>query len=79
MALQAGQEQEEERLKTRVKLKISRDINSLTLEELDELQAWLDEKQAAERQALIKSINCLISDMTVEALTEIEAYLAETP
>ena len=69
---------QEEQLRQRVRLKVSRDIKSLSLEELDELQDWLDKRQAEERQALIRSINILISDMTVEALTAIEASLAES-
>ena len=67
---------EQEDIKQRAKLRITRDINGLTLEELDELQAWLEEKKAIERPALIRSINTLISDMSVERLEEIEAYIA---
>jgi len=67
---------EQEDIKQRAKLRITRDINGLTLEELDELQAWMEEKKTAERPALIRSINTLISDMPVETLEEIEAYIA---
>jgi uncharacterized protein related to proFAR isomerase len=67
---------QEEKLRQNKRLKVSRDIKSLSLEELDELEDWLDERQAEERQALIKSINLLISDMTVEALEDIEGYIA---
>lgn len=67
---------EQEDIKQRAKLRITRDINGLTLEELDELQVWLEEKKAIERPALIRSINTLISDMPVETLEEIEAYIA---
>ncbi len=67
---------QEEQLRQKKRLVVTRAISSLSLEELDELQDWLDEKQAEERQALIKSINCLISDMTVEALEDIEGYTA---
>lgn len=74
--LKPSPEVEEEQLKQRVRMKVTRDIKSLSLEELDELQDWLDDKKAAERQALIKSINLLISDMTVEALEDIEGYIA---
>ena len=67
---------EQEDIKQRAKLRIIRDINGLTLEELDELQAWLEEKKVIERPALINSINTLIADMPVETLEEIEAYVA---
>ena len=48
-------------------------IDKLTM---PELQAWLAEMKAAEKQAYINSINALIEGMTVEALDEIEAYIA---
>jgi hypothetical protein len=67
---------QEEKLRQNKRLMLSREIESLTLEELDELEDWLDEKKAEDRQALIKSINLLISDMTVEALEDIEGYIA---
>lgn len=65
-----------EGIKERAKLRITRDINNLTLPELGELQHWLNDKKATERPALIKSINTLISDMPVETLRDIEAYIA---
>ena len=61
----------------KIRDEIARAISSLELEELDELQAWLDEKREAERQALFNSINCLISDMTVEELEQVEGYIAK--
>ncbi len=69
---------QEEKLRQNKRLKVSRDIKSLSLEELDELEDWLDVRQAEDRQALIRSINTLISDMTVEALEKIELYVANT-
>lgn len=67
---------QEEELRQSVRQKVTRDIRSLSLEELDELQDWLNKQKTAERQALIRSINMLISGMTVEALEDIELYVA---
>jgi hypothetical protein len=73
MAYRVGQE-----LEQKAREAVGRTISKLELDELIELQDWLDEKREADRQALIKSISALISDMRVEALEELEISLAES-
>jgi hypothetical protein len=45
--------EQEEKLKRKIRMKVSSNIKTLSLEELDELQDWLDEKKAARVQAMI--------------------------
>lgn len=66
------------RVEQEVRQRITMRLDSLVLEELDELQDWLDERESDKRAALIKSINILISDNTLEALEELEAKLVES-
>jgi hypothetical protein len=61
-------------LKGKIRYGITKTLGSLTLEELEELQDWLDEKRTVMKTAYIQSINALLSDMTVEQLEKIEAY-----
>lgn len=68
----------EQEIKQKVRQEIAKDIDRLELEELEELQEWLYKLQADIRVALIKSINALLSDMTLEALEELEISLAES-
>ena len=79
MPYRVGQEKKAAgQLEQEIRQRIAKAVDGLELEELDELQDWLEMRQEAERQALIKSITALISDMTIEALEELEASLAES-
>jgi hypothetical protein len=52
-------------------------ISLMDADELDELQEWIDGRHERDmKQALLGSINCLISDMSVEQLEQIEGYIA---
>jgi hypothetical protein len=52
-------------------------ISLMDADELDELQEWIDGRHERDmKQALLGSINCLISDMSVEQLEQVEGYIA---